>query len=289
MSEMLTCYSQLIEDGLTRLVPNTNDAYANVREAMVYSLKAGGKRIRPALVLEFCRVCGGFEQLAVNYACAVEMIHTYSLIHDDLPCMDDDDFRRGQPSCHKKFGEDIALLAGDALQPLAFSAVALSALPDKQNMRAIAFLAECCGLNGMVGGQVIDLNNECKKVDVSIVNLTHRLKTGALIRSACVLGCIAAGAYDKIPAAEKYADAIGSAFQIRDDILDVIGDQASLGKPIGSDAENEKNTYVTIYGLDRAQELVKEYTDIAISALNGFDGDTSRLKELALYLADRKS
>ncbi len=287
MSELLSCYASIIEGSLTRLIPNVNVKYSNLREAMSYSVAAGGKRLRPALTMEFCRACGGFEQLAVNYACAVEFIHTYSLIHDDLPCLDNDDIRRGKPSCHKVYGEDIALLAGDALQPLAFSAVALAPLSDKQNVRAAAVLAEYCGINGMVGGQTVDINCENKSADGTDIELMHNLKTGALIKAACVLGCIAAEAYDKIPVAEKYAMAIGKAFQIKDDILDVEGDADTLGKPIGSDKAQNKNTYVTLYGIEQAKKDVELLTNQAIEALEPLGNEGNRLKELALYLLNR--
>ena len=288
MIEMLNCYTPIIENALNRLIPNVNPRYSNLREAVSYSVAAGGKRLRPALTMEFCRVCGGFEQLAVNYACAVEFIHTYSLIHDDLPCLDNDDLRRGKPSCHKVFGEDIALLAGDALQPLAFSAVALAPLKDKQNVRAAAILAEYCGINGMVGGQTVDINSEKRTADYNDIELMHNLKTGALIKAACVLGCIAAEAYDKIPIAEEYSLAIGKAFQIRDDILDVIGNEQQLGKPIGSDVEQNKTTYVTLFGVERAEKEVEMLTQQAINALEPLGSEGERLKQLALYLSDRK-
>lgn len=288
MIEMLNCYTPIIENALNRLIPNVNPRYSNLRDAMSYSVAAGGKRLRPALTMEFCRVCGGFEQLAVNYACAVEFIHTYSLIHDDLPCLDNDDLRRGKPSCHKVYGEDIALLAGDALQPLAFSAVALAPLKDKQNVRASAILAEYCGINGMVGGQTVDVNSEKRTADHNDIELMHNLKTGALIKAACVLGCIAAEAYDKIPIAEEYSIAIGKAFQIRDDILDVIGNEQQLGKPIGSDVEQNKTTYVTLFGVEQAEKEVERLTQQAIAALEPLGSDGERLKQLALYLSDRK-
>jgi len=288
MSDLLNCYSDIIEHALVKLIPNVNSRYSNLREAMSYSVSAGGKRLRPALTMEFCRVCGGFEQLAVNYACAVEFIHTYSLIHDDLPCLDNDDLRRGKPSCHKVYGEDIALLAGDALQPLAFSAIALAPLKDKQNVRAAAILAEYCGINGMVGGQTVDINSESRVADFQDIELMHSLKTGALIKAACVLGCIAAEAYDKIPIAEAYANAIGKAFQIRDDILDVVGNEQQLGKPIGSDAQQNKTTYVTLYGVEQAEKDVELLTQQAIDALEPLGEAGNRLKELALYLSDRK-
>lgn len=289
MNNILTEYSELIEQQLERLVPQTDTEYSNVRDAMLYSLKAGGKRIRPALTLEFCKVCGGLVPLALNYACALEMIHTYSLIHDDLPCMDDDDIRRGKPSCHRVYGEEFALLAGDALQPLAFSAIALAPLKPEQNVKAAAVLAEYCGINGMVGGQAVDLNSEGKPVRSNTLDLMHKLKTGALIKAACILGCISAQRYEMIQVAEQYAECIGYAFQIRDDILDVIGDESKFGKPIGSDAENGKATFVSVYGLERAQEMVAEYTERAILALSDFGSEADGLRELAKMLSVREN
>ncbi len=289
MSNILNCYTEIIEQQLDNLLPKAAEGYQNVRQAMQYSLKAGGKRIRPALTLEFCKVCGVPEQAALSYACALEMIHTYSLIHDDLPCMDDDDFRRGKPSCHKVYGEAFALLAGDALQPLAFSVIANAPLKAEQNVKAAAVLADCCGINGMVGGQVIDLNSEGKSVAINTLQLMHKLKTGALIKAACVLGCIAAESYEMIPYAEQYAESVGYAFQIRDDILDVIGDAEKFGKPIGSDADNGKTTYATAYGLEKAQQLVDGYTATAIEALEKFGKSADGLRELATMLATRES
>lgn len=288
MSNILTDYSELIEQSLERLVPPADPQYSNVRDAVMYSLKAGGKRLRPALVLEFCKVCGGLVPLAVNYACAVEMIHTYSLIHDDLPCMDNDDFRRGKPSCHKAYGEEFALLAGDALQPLAFSAIALSPLSPSQNVKAVAVLSQYCGINGMIGGQAIDLLSENKAISTDTLNQMDKLKTGALIKAACVLGCISAEKYDVIPAAEQYAEAIGYAFQIRDDILDVIGNEDNFGKPIGSDAENGKTTFVTAFGLEKAQQMVLEYTEQAVAALESLGEAADGLRDLAKMLSTRE-
>ncbi|MBR6634942.1 MAG: polyprenyl synthetase family protein, partial [Clostridia bacterium] len=189
---------------------------------MLYSLKNGGKRVRPMLVLEFCRVCGGDVQAALPFACAVEMIHTYSLIHDDLPCMDDDDFRRGMPSCHKQYGEATALLAGDGLLTLAFSVLSKAALSAERKIEAVKVLADCAGHLGMIGGQTMDLAHEGQKITLDQLRKTDALKTGRLIRCACALGCIAAGADEEMhKAAEKYADSIGLAFQIVDDLLDI--------------------------------------------------------------------
>ncbi len=288
MSNILNKYTEAIEQHLDCLLPKVDARYLNIREAIHYSLKAGGKRIRPALTLEFCSVYGGLPTLALNYACALEMIHTYSLIHDDLPCMDNDDYRRGKPSCHKVYGEDIALLAGDALQALAFSSIASAPFTAEQNMKATVVLAEYCGLNGMVGGQTVDLNSEGKAISIDTLELMHNKKTVALIKAACLLGCIAAERYEIFESVERYAEGIGYAFQIRDDILDVIGDQNKFGKPIGSDADNGKTTYVTVYGLQKAQQMVCEYTESAIDALSDLGSEADGLRELAKMLATRE-
>lgn len=280
-------YLYEINSALKEYLPAADDV---VSQAMRYSVENGGKRIRPALLLEFCRVCGGDYKKAVPFACALEMIHTYSLIHDDLPCMDNDDFRRGKPSCHIAFGEEYALLAGDALLTLAFETAMKSNLSAEITVKAAKELAKAAGVMGMVGGQVLDLQNEGKKVGVSDLQKTDELKTGELIRAACVLGCICAGADDKkIAAAEKYAHDIGIAFQIVDDILDVTSDEETLGKPIGSDEENQKSTYVSLLGIEKSRKTAEELTLNAQKALDAFDGDVSSLKDFAEKLKNRKN
>lgn len=280
-------YLDEINSALKEYLPAADDV---VSQAMRYSVENGGKRIRPALLLEFCRVCGGDYKKAVPFACALEMIHTYSLIHDDLPCMDNDDFRRGKPSCHIAFGEEYALLAGDALLTLAFETAMKSYLSAEITVKAAKELAKAAGVTGMVGGQVLDLQNEGKKVGVSDLQKTDELKTGELIRAACVLGCICAGADDKkIAAAEKYAHDIGIAFQIVDDILDVTSDEETLGKPIGSDEENQKSTYVSLLGIEKSRKTAEELTLNAQKALDAFDGDVSSLKDFAEKLKNRKN
>ena len=259
--------------------------------AMAYSLKNGGKRIRPMLTLEFCRVCGGNPEAAIPFALGVEMIHTYSLIHDDLPCMDDDDMRRGQPSSHKVFGEANALLAGDGLLTLAFETV-LSApgVSGDAKARAGLELSKAAGCSGMIAGQVMDLANEGKAVGLDDIRNTDRLKTGELIRVAALLGCIAAGAdEEKIKAAEKYCNNIGLAFQIVDDILDVTSDAETLGKPIGSDSENEKSTYVSLLGLEKSASFADSLTAEAKAALDIFGGEGEFLSQLADKLLERKN
>ena len=280
----------LIEQALSKSLPGRDCMEKDVIDAMEYSLMAGGKRIRPRLVLAFCRLCGGSSEQALGCACAVEMIHTYSLIHDDLPCMDDDEMRRGRPSNHIRFGEDIALLAGDALQALAFETLLRGVTPENAHCRAKAgtYLANACGAAGMVGGQVIDLQSEDKEAPIGVLKIMDGKKTGALIRAACVMGCICAEADDRLcAAAESYAESIGLAFQIVDDILDVTADSETLGKPVGSDGENKKSTYVSLLGIDKCKALVEELTEKAVSALEAFPNDAEELRELALQLAQR--
>lgn len=278
-------YIDLINNALKDYLPKSDDV---VSQAMRYSVEIGGKRIRPSLLLSFCELCGGNVNKALPLACALEMIHTYSLIHDDLPCMDNDDFRRGKPSCHKVYGYEYALLAGDALLTLAFETALKADLPAGIVVSATKELAIASGWNGMVGGQVIDLQNEGKRVSVNDIEKMDLLKTGELIRAACVIGCIAAGADDKKEQAAHFAKSIGLSFQIVDDILDVTSDTETLGKPVGSDEENEKCTYVSLLGLEKSRELVSELTDEAIASLSAFDGDISALKAFAVSMENRK-
>ena len=258
-------------------------------DAMSYSLSNGGKRIRPVLTLEFCRMCGGDYKAAIPFAIGVEMIHTYSLIHDDLPCMDNDDMRRGKPSSHKVYGEANALLAGDGLLTLAFQTV-LSAdvTADKKALAALE-LAKAAGVSGMIGGQVMDLANEGKKVSLEEIKATDRLKTGEMIRVAAVMGCIAAGASSEmIAAAEKYCENVGLAFQIADDILDVIGTQDELGKEPGSDEKKNKNTYTSINGLEASQKRLDQLTKNAVDAIAPYYDNAEFFRDLVLDLAKRK-
>ena len=283
--------NEKIEKALKSYIPPENVYVQKLYDAMEYSLMAGGKRIRPLLVLEFCRLCGGDVEEAMPFACALEMIHTYSLIHDDLPCMDNDDYRRGKLSNHKVFGEDIALLAGDALQSLAFK-TATSHITEQNATRvarAVNNLAYYCGAEGMVGGQVIDLESEGKNVGIERLREMDRKKTGAIIKSACEMGCIIAGADEnKIENARCFGENIGLAFQIKDDILDVTAEQEKLGKPVGSDLENEKSTYVSLLGIEKCSELVQSLTHEALKNLEAFDGDSETLRKFALSLAERE-
>ena len=285
---ILESYSDLVDSRLELLLEGKEKPVQDLTDAMRYSTMIGGKRIRPVLVLEFCRVCGGDPDHALALACALEMIHTSSLIHDDMPCMDNDDMRRGQPSCHKKFGENTALLAGDALEACAFEVAAGADLPAKTTVEAVKLLAKATGPFGMLGGQIMDVENESRD-DVTLDRLeaTHQKKTGALIRVACELGCIAAGASKELrKAAVEYGKNLGLAFQVCDDILDVTGNELLLGKPVGSDAEEEKATYVTLLGLDGAKEKPAYYTEQAYKALEAFD-ENGFLRDLTESLLTR--
>ena len=289
---MNTIYNNLIEEVLFSYLPSAECLEGKLIRSMEYSLKAGGKRVRPRLVMEFCKLCGGKPEAALPFACAVEMIHTYSLIHDDLPCMDDDDLRRGKPSNHKVFGEDTALLAGDALQTLAFEILTsdkTAALAgERACRRAVNTLAKYSGCVGMAGGQMIDLESENTEVPIEVIYELIDKKTGCLLRAACELGCIAANAgEDIISAASEYGKSIGFAFQIQDDILDCTSTDEVLGKPVGSDKDNQKSTVVSFVGLEESRRLVQFYTSKAISALNRIGGDTKALSFFATDLAKR--
>ena len=255
---------------------------------------AGGKRLRPALVLEFCRLCGGDVRTALPFACALEMIHTYSLIHDDLPCMDNDDLRRGKPTNHKVYGEAMAVLAGDGLLNLAFETASdpmlLASIDPQTQLRAIRTLSRSSGMEGMIGGQVLDIEAETRPISLEELKTLQSLKTGALIGAAASLGCILGGADGKkTEAAQEYARCIGLAFQIQDDILDIEGDEAVLGKPIGSDADNQKSTYPSLLGLDACKQMVHDLSRQAVEALEGAFEDTGILVPLAWSLAERVS
>ena len=260
-----------------------------IRKAMRYSLMAGGKRIRPVLALEFCRAICGDESGAVNYALAVEMIHTYSLIHDDLPCMDDDDLRRGLPTNHKVFGEATAVLAGDGLLTAAFECLSKAENSPSSIALAVLELAKAAGENGMIAGQILDIQGECKAQSLDQLYRTHTKKTGCLIAAACKLGVIAAdGNEEQMHIASQYAHDLGLAFQIRDDLLDVIGDEKSLGKPIGSDEQSQKTTFVSLCGIDKCRELIDEYSRSAADAAKKLERGEF-LSWLALELAGRNN
>ncbi len=281
-------YREYIEEFLDRqCFQYDSEPQKTLFSAMRYSLLAGGKRLRPIFVYDFCRMCGGDWKNASNFAAAVEMVHTYSLIHDDLPCMDNDDYRRGRLTNHKVYGEAIAVLSGDALLTAAFQFLAKADYSAQTRIDAVNVLAECAGELGMVGGQVLDMQSEERDcTEQEVIDIQSR-KTGALIRASCMLGVLAGGGSKKqLSAAGEFAGHLGLAFQIRDDILDVIGDAEVLGKAVGVDTQ--KNTFVHLYGLEKCNQLVQYHTQKAIEALSVFENSecmaalanslTSRLK-----------
>ena len=290
IKELIKENAALTEVALAEYYAESDEDFHVVLDAEKYSLFAGGKRIRPFLVIEFCKLFGGKVEDALPLACAIEMIHTSSLIHDDLPCMDNDDLRRGKPTNHKVYGYANALLAGDALLIRAFETISSSSLSDKSVRYACLALSCAAGDFGMIGGQIMDLDAEGKKPSLETLMKLHRKKTGALIRCAALLGCIAAGLSfedERTQAACSYAEKIGLAFQIIDDILDVTGDVALLGKTIGSDAEEGKTTFMSYYAPDKAYEKAKELTYEAISDIDGYE-NSAALTELARFLLDRR-
>lgn len=285
--QQLQTYKQFIESYLKDFYSRfSGEPQKKLFDAMQYSLFAGGKRIRPILTMEFCRMCCGDYRKAAPFAGAIEMIQTYSLIHDDLPCMDNDDFRRGIPTNHKVYGEGTAVLAGDALLTDAFMLASSATLDKPENVAlAIGILAHNTGSMGMVGGQMLDIDSESRELTEQEVFHIHSRKTVALINASCVLGVIAGGGNEaQMQAASQFASGLGMAFQIRDDILDVIGYAAELGKPVGTD--EKKNTFVRLYGLKRCDDMVTRYTQMAIDALDAFE-DADFLKEMAFKLTSR--
>ena len=281
-------YKILIDAKLAEYFRADDMPQAGLFESMRYSLNAGGKRIRPILVLEFCRITGGDCDKALPAACAIEMLHTYSLIHDDLPCMDNDDLRRGKPTNHVVYGECTATLAGDALQAEAFGTILRSELPAEARAECARILADAVGADGMCGGQFLDMIGENKILTAQELDEINSRKTGALLIAACTMGVAAAGGSDKqLEAAAMFGAAIGAAFQIRDDMLDVISTSEQLGKPIGSDAQEHKNTYMALYGADRCMEMIKKLTEQAKAVLNEAFDDTAFLCELADSMVTR--
>lgn len=289
LEQQLGEYRSFLEDYLRDFYARFhNEPQKKLFEAIEYSLLGGGKRLRPVFTFAFCQMCGKDWKKAAPFAAAIEMIQTYSLIHDDLPVMDNDDFRRGRPTNHRVYGEALALLAGDALLTDAFTVAAKNDVADLESLRtAIGLLSECIGSLGMVGGQVLDMESEERELTEEEVLAIQSRKTGCLISAACCLGVIAGGGTQKqLDAAAQFAAGIGLAFQIRDDMLDVIGTQAEMGKGVGTDGK--KNTFVRLYGLERCETLVQTYTDYALDALSAFD-DESFLRELATSLMDRRT
>lgn len=282
-------YKNLVDLKLSEFFNPSGLSYDGLLESMHYSLTAGGKRIRPTLVLEFCRISGGDIEKALPVACAIEMLHTYSLIHDDLPCMDNDELRRGKPTNHVVYGECTATLAGDALQAEAFGTIARSELPAENKIACVEILADAVGSDGMCAGQYLDMVGESKQLTEDELDDINSRKTGALLIAACRMGVAAAGGSgEMLEAAAHYGACVGAAFQIRDDILDVISTSEELGKPVGSDAQEHKNTYMTLLGEERCMEMVEKLTNKAKSALCGTFNDTKFLCDLADSMVTRR-
>ena len=283
-------YKTLVDQALESYFHAEEFPFAGLAESMRYSLLAGGKRIRPMLVLEFCRLCGGSVEAALPVACAVEMLHTYSLIHDDLPCMDNDELRRGKPTNHVVFGECTATLAGDCLQAEAFGTILRCGLPAERRARCAEILAGAAGLDGICGGQYLDMLLEGQKLSEEQLNDINGRKTSALLIAACQMGVAAAGGDEEdLEAAGMYAAAIGAAFQIRDDMLDVISTEQELGKPIGSDAHEQKNTYMALLGAEKCAQMVEALTEQAKRVLRDHFDDPAFLCDLADGMAQRRS
>lgn len=282
-------YKNLVDSKLSEFFNPSGMSYDGLLESMHYSLTAGGKRIRPTLVLEFCRISGGDVEKALPVACAIEMLHTYSLIHDDLPCMDNDDLRRGKPTNHVVYGECTATLAGDALQAEAFGTIARSELPAENKIACVEILADAVGSDGMCAGQYLDMVGESKQLTEDELDDINSRKTGALLIAACRMGVAAAGGSgEMLEAAAHYGACVGAAFQIRDDILDVISTSEELGKPIGSDAQEHKNTYMALLGESKCMEMIEKLTNQAKSALCGAFDDTKFLCDLADSMVTRR-
>lgn len=282
-------YKKLVDLKLSEFFNPSGLSYDGLLESMHYSLTAGGKRIRPTLVLEFCRISGGDIEKALPVACAIEMLHTYSLIHDDLPCMDNDELRRGKPTNHVVYGECTATLAGDALQAEAFGTIARSELPAENKIACVEILADAVGSDGMCAGQYLDMVGESKQLTEDELDDINSRKTGALLIAACRMGVAAAGGSgEMLEAAAHYGACVGAAFQIRDDILDVISTSEELGKPIGSDAQEHKNTYMALLGESKCMEMVEKLTNQAKSALCGTFNDTKFLCDLADSMVTRR-
>ncbi len=287
--EQFALWAAQTEHRLEALCDAYLPAKSQIGQAARYSLLPGGKRVRAVLTLASCALAGAPAAQALDYACALEMLHCYSLIHDDLPCMDNDDFRRGRPSCHKQFGDATALLAADALVTAAFEVIAQAELPAESRVQAAAVLAKAGGARGMLYGQELDKHYETVRATQEQLLELHAHKTGALIIAAVQLGCLAADATLELTAAlTDYAAQVGLVFQIVDDILDVTSTTEELGKPVGSDAENDKTTFITLYGLQGAQDLARQHNQRALDALEAVEADRDFLRFLANELLQRK-
>lgn len=283
---------RIVDAALERLLPEPSGPSGRVVEAMRYSLSAGGKRVRPILMLSGCTAVGGDPESILPAACAMECVHTYSLIHDDLPAMDDDDLRRGKPTCHVVFGEAIAILAGDGLLTYAFELMTHPELaqrvPADTLIRAINLFSEAAGVAGMVGGQTADILNEGKEVSPETLAFIHSSKTGALIRASVEMGALlGGGSSEQTKALRDYGTALGLCFQVVDDLLDVVGDEEKLGKPVGSDEKNQKATYPALFGLEETRRRARQLRDQALAHLSAFGHEADPLRAVARYIVDR--
>lgn len=280
-----------IETLLNEYMPKEEGYQQTIMQAMNYSLKAGGKRLRPILTLESCKIVGGKEEDAIPFAVAIEMIHTYSLIHDDLPALDNDDLRRGKPTNHKVFGEAMATLAGDALLNYAFEVMLSSSIDKKDSnkyLRAINEIAKHSGIYGMIGGQVVDVESENKIIDKDKLDFIHLNKTAAMIIGCMRAGAIIGGASEEeLEKLTKYGKNIGLSFQIVDDILDITGDEVKLGKPIGSDIENHKSTYPSLLGLEKSRQIARQLIEDGKSSIDGLSSEIDFLNQLGDYIISR--
>jgi geranylgeranyl diphosphate synthase type II len=291
--EKIKYYSQLTDAKIDSLLPKEDKFPSTIYKAMRYSIFAGGKRLRPMLVLAACEALGGSIEAALPFACAIEIIHTYSLIHDDLPAMDNDDYRRGRLTSHKVFGDAMAILAGDGLLNKAAEVMLGTALSNKSETKYVEAAYEimtASGTEGMIGGQVVDLESENKLIDFDTLKFMHKNKTGAMIRAAVRSGAIIGGASkEELDMLTHFSENLGLAFQIKDDILDIIGDKDKLGKSVGKDINSNKSTFPAVYGLEKSKMMVEEFSSKAIECLNNFGEDAGFLKDIAEYLVNRES
>ncbi len=283
---------QIVDRHLDALLPKPEGPSGLVVEAMRYSLSAGGKRVRPILMMAACDAVGGNHGNIMPAACAMECVHTYSLIHDDLPAMDDDDLRRGKPTCHKVYGEAIAILAGDGLLTYAFELMThpelLSAVENSVVNNAISIFAKAAGVAGMVGGQTADILFEGKEIDADTLAYIHRHKTGALIKASVEMGAmLGGGSEEQVEGLARFGTALGLAFQVVDDLLDVIGDEKKLGKPVGSDERNQKATYPALFGLEETKKRAQDLKNQALDALEPFGPEADPLRAIAIYVVER--
>jgi len=281
--------AEMVERTLEAIVPARDCRPARLHEAMRYAVLGGGKRLRPILAMAAAEACGADPSSLIREACALELVHTYTLVHDDLPAMDDDDYRRGRPATHIVFGEAVAILAGDALQTLAFEVLASGNHPAAAKVEATALLAAACGSQGVIGGQVVDIESEGKKIDAAQLDYIHRHKTGCLLRASVLLGALLGGCSpEQYRGLSDYGEAIGLCFQITDDILDVMGTREEIGKPAGSDQARGKATYPSINGMDASRVRQSELCRDAIAALDMFDEKADALRAIARLIIERK-